>query len=379
MRHGGGERHSDAGVDRARPRDSSAQAARGTGQTFVEGLDRARLEHQNPGSGIWARLPDLRSTAGSDGGGELVAAAGSAGRDDVPPVGVLDPGGVRLGEELGEDRREPLGVFEVGEVGGGGEAPKAAAGGGAVGGQAVGEGDRVVALSPHEQGGHAGEQVQAVLGGDPLAVDVDDRAEGVKEGLAGAGLLQGTQGPGEGLHVDALAGPGLAHAVAEAADAGEQAGVGGEGQQTGGAGEGGGAQQRADLAAEAAAGDQHEAVGALGELVEELHRHAPAEGVADDRGALHPEHREQVADARGVGAEGVVTARGRGVPVSDQVRRDHGVTVGERQGHRLPVAGGVEHPVDQHHRGPGSGHVVDNPVAVELDLPGLEVVGVVGR
>jgi hypothetical protein len=55
--------------------------------------------------------------------------------------------------------------------------------------------------------------------------------------------------------------------------------------------------------AQATAGDQRQALGALGELVEELHRHAAAERVADDRRRFHPDRRHQVADAGGVGAE----------------------------------------------------------------------------
>ena len=87
----------------------------------------------------------------------------------------------------------------------------------------------------------------------------------------------------------------------------------------------GAAQQRADLAPEAAARDQHQALDALGELVEELHRHAAAERVPDDRRALDADRREQVADAGGVRAERVVAARRGRVAVADQVGRDHRV------------------------------------------------------
>ena len=53
---------------------------------------------------------------------------------------------------------------------------------------------------------------------------------------------------------------------------------------------------------------EHEPLGHLRELVRELHRHAAAEAVADDRRPLVPEHAEEVADAGGVGAEAVVAA-----------------------------------------------------------------------
>ena len=62
-------------------------------------------------------------------------------------------------------------------------------------------------------------------------------------------------------------------------------------QQRRRAGERGAAKQRAHLVAEAAARDQRQALGALGELVEELHRDPAAERVADDRGALDPRSR----------------------------------------------------------------------------------------
>jgi len=44
--------------------------------------------------------------------------------------------------------------------------------------------------------------------------------------------------------------------------------------------------------------------------------------VPDDGGALHADGGEQVADAGGVRAEGVVPARRGGVAVSDEVGRD---------------------------------------------------------
>ena len=62
--------------------------------------------------------------------------------------------------------------------------------------------------------------------------------------------------------------------------------------------------------AETAAGDEHEPLAALGELVGELHRDAAAERVPDDRDAVVAERGQQVADAAGVRAERVVTARG---------------------------------------------------------------------
>ena len=64
-----------------------------------------------------------------------------------------------------------------------------------------------------------------------------------------------------------------------------------------------------DLGAEAAGGDQDQPLGALGELVGELHRHAAAEAVPDHGDLVDAEHGEQVAHAVGVAADAVVGAR----------------------------------------------------------------------
>ena len=73
-----------------------------------------------------------------------------------------------------------------------------------------------------------------------------------------------------------------------------------------GARQGRGSQDEVDLPAQAAAGDQHQAVHPLGEEVEELHRDAAAERVPDERDPLDAEVVEQVAQGRGVRAERVV-------------------------------------------------------------------------
>ena len=74
-----------------------------------------------------------------------------------------------------------------------------------------------------------------------------------------------------------------------------------------------------------------------------------------------------------MGADRVVAAGRRRVAVADQVGRDHGVALGEPQGDLAPVPRGVDHPVDEHDRRAAAGRAVDHPVAVEVDLPGLEV------
>ena len=87
---------------------------------------------------------------------------------------------------------------------------------------------------------------------------------------------------------------------------------------------------------------------------------------------LDPDGGQQVADAGGVGAEGVVAADRGAVAVAEQIGRDHRVALGELEGDLLPVLGGVDHAVDQHHGRAVAGDPVDRPVAVELDLPLVE-------
>ncbi len=232
--------------------------------------------------------------------------------------------------------------------------------------------DRAVALAPDDQGRHVAEQVEPVGGADVLAVDVDDRAQGLQERPPRARLLQGPQRPGDRLEVDALRAAAGAQPPPGGVDRVDQPPLGGEAEQRGDTGQRRAAQQRAHLAPEPTAGDQHQPLGALGELVEELHRDTAAERVADDRRPLDADRRQQVADAGRVGAERVVAAGRRRVAVADQVRRDHPVGAGEPLGDRLPVARGVDHAVDQDHGRPAAGDAVDHAVTVQVDLVGLK-------
>ena len=114
-------------------------------------------------------------------------------------------------------------------------------------------------------------------------------------------------------------------------------------------------QDRADVGPEAAAGDQHQALDHLRELVGELEGDAAAERVPDQRRALVPERQHQVAQAAGEAAERVVAAAGRREAVAGEVRGDHRVAQGQRLDHRLPVLGGPGHAVDQQQQRAGAG------------------------
>jgi hypothetical protein len=123
-----------------------------------------------------------------------------------------------------------------------------------------------------------------------------------------------------------------------------------------------------DLAAEAAAGHEDQPLAALGELVRELHRDPAAERMADDGRLFDVERAEEVADARGVRAERVVTARRGRLAVSEQVRGDHGEVLGQRRRHALPRRGRVRDAVQQEQHGPRAALPVADVVTVQLDL-----------
>ena len=234
--------------------------------------------------------------------------------------------------------------------------------------------DRAVALAPDDHRRRGPEEIQAVDGAHALAADIDDRAQGLQERAPLAGALQRTQRPDHGVEVDAPLGAAALELGGERRQRAEDPRARGQRDGARRARHRRDPQERADVRAQPAARHEHQPVDPLGELPEELHRDAAAERVADDGRAADAERREQVADRRGVGADRVIAAGGRRVAVSDQVRGDHGVVVGQVQGQLAPVARRVDHPVDQQHRRAAARGPVDHLVAVELGLPGLEAV-----
>ncbi len=202
------------------------------------------------------------------------------------------------------------------------ERPEAAVGDRRVRAAPVLEGDRVVALAPHDQRRQQLEQVEPVGRAHALAAHVDHRPQRVQERLARVVVLQRAQRPRDRLQVGAARHPRSRMRRPASESRRQQPRVDRQRQQPRDPRQRGGAQQRADLAPEPAARDQDEPLDALRELVEELHRDAAAERVPDDRRALDPDRGEQVADAGGVRAERVVASwRGR-VAVADQVGCD---------------------------------------------------------
>ena len=234
----------------------------------------------------------------------------------------------------------------------------------------LGRDDRVL-LAPDDQRGQDGREVQAVVGAHALAAGVDHRAHRVQEGLAGAAGLQRGE-PGARARARSPLGAIRPRRSARAQSGPRTPREVSTGSTQSAPGQRGGAQQQVDLAAEPAAGDEHEPLTALRELVGELHRDAAAERVPDDRHAVVAERGQQVADAAGVGAQRVVPARRGRVPVPEQVGRDDREAVRERGRRRLPRLRRVRDAVQQQEHRAAAGRPVGHRMAVQCQLVAFE-------
>jgi hypothetical protein len=127
--------------------------------------------------------------------------------------------------------------------------------------------------------------------------------------------------------------------------------------------------QRRDLLAETTRRDQHDALGAVGELVRELHRDAAAEAVTDDRDLVDAQDRQQVPHAVGVAAQRVVGVGLVGLAVPQQVGRDDREALRQRRDDVLPGRGVAGQAVQQQKRGARAADAVRPPVAVHDHVP----------
>jgi hypothetical protein len=127
-------------------------------------------------------------------------------------------------------------------------------------------------------------------------------------------------------------------------------------------------EQQTDLSAESTTRDEDETLAAFGELIGQLHDDAAPERLTDERRALVAERGQQVAQEVGVGADRVLAAGlGRGA-VSEEIRRDHRESSGQRR-HDVPPGGGAPgHAVDEDDDGPGAGGAEPHRVAVNREM-----------
>ena len=227
----------------------------------------------------------------------------------------------------------------------------------------------IESFSPHTiSAGERGREREPAVRADALAAGLDDRPQSVEERLARAGVVELREAARQHADVARRPQPDAGEQAAEITAQPDQPLRGERGEHVVGARQGSGAQQQVDLAAEPATGDEHEALTALWELVGELHRDAAAERVPDDRDALVAERGGDVASAAGVGAEGVVATRGRGLAVAEEVGRDHREALAQQRRHPRPRLRRVRDPVQQQQRRAAPGDPVAHALAVQRHL-----------
>ncbi len=275
------------------------------------------------------------------------------------------------GDPLREHLGQPLRLGQVREVPRLREDLEPAAGDGAGDAAAVLDRDDGVLRAPDDQQRQVDREVEPVTAVDALALDVEDAACGVHEGLAGGGITQGAE-PDEALpQARGQGDPGLAEQPVQAAAGSADPGAGDERQDELGAGQRRRPQERAHLGTESARADQGETPHPLGELVAELHRDPAAEAVPHHGDAVVAEGGEQVTDAARVRSEGVVPPRLGGLAVAEQVWGEHVVGLAEHRHDLRPLRGAGGHAVHEDDRraaGGRAGFGVPHQVAVDREL-----------
>jgi AcrR family transcriptional regulator len=299
---------------------------------------------------------------------------------DVFPVGAeeLCPalGGERGGfghvHEVVDDGDEAPGVVELREVAGVLEDLEAGAGHGLLGGVSVVDGQDRVPLPPNDQGRHVLGQVEAVARVHELSAGSDDSAQGAEERCAcltiGERCERARVVLGVGGWTDGQRASGASCAVDQRPRC-----RGGQREEQLTAGKGGEAKDEADVGAEAAAGDQHQALAALGELVGELHRDPTAERMADHRCAFDAERSAQIAQGTRERAEGVVAGALRRAAVAGQVNRYDLVAAGEAVEDGLPCAPVAADAVNEQHGRPLAADDIGDLAAVEANNTVIEI------
>ncbi len=285
----------------------------------------------------------------------------------APALALVDR---RLGgpDEVVDDLHEALRVVLVREVAGVGDDLDPGAGRERRRVVRVADGDDVVVAAPDHADGHGLGEVGPVRHGHDLSPPVDDRPHDVPDGRPGVGVLervvdvghlgQVTRGPDAGARQGTHAGR------ADVPDAGERE----QPHRLVEPRRGDRPDRRRHLGTETAGADQDEALGALGELVGELHRHAAAEAVAHHADPVDAQDGEQVAHAVGVAPDAVVGARLVRLAVPEQVGGDHGVAAGQRVDDRRPRRVVAAEAVQQEQGGPGAGDDVRTAVTVDRDV-----------
>ena len=127
-------------------------------------------------------------------------------------------------------------------------------------------------------------------------------------------------------------------------------------------------QQRGDVAAQPTAAHEDQPLAVLGELVGELHGHAAAQRVPDERGSLMPERHQEITDPARVGAQRVVPAGLGRLTVAEQIGSDDGEALGQIREHVRPCGRRRRDPVDQHDHRTAARRAIEDAVPMKDDL-----------
>ena len=123
-----------------------------------------------------------------------------------------------------------------------------------------------------------------------------------------------------------------------------------------------------DLASQAAARHEDEALATIGKLIGELHRDPAAEGVSDKGSSFEPERTEQVPQHVRVPAKRVVAARLRAVAVAEEIGSHDRVPLAQAPGHLFPGRGSPCNSMNEDEQGPTARAAKAHAVTMQLDL-----------
>ena len=296
------------------------------------------------------------------------AAQSACAAQQVAPAGGGDVRRLGRPHEVGQQPHEAQRIVEVREVAGSGKDLELAARHQAVGVVRMRDRDDRVALAPHDQERQRLGEVEPVARVHALAAEIDDPPERVQERRARRAVRERGVAAQDLADVGVDAQPDAAEQAPHRPAGTDELIVDEQREHELGAREAGRPQQRRDLAAEPAAAHEHEALAVLGELVGELHRHAAAERVPDERRPLVPERDQQIADAARVGAQRVVAARLGRLAVAEQIGSDDREVLREVREHVGPGGRRRRDPVHHHDHRAAPRRAVEDVVAVQDDL-----------
>jgi len=128
-----------------------------------------------------------------------------------------------------------------------------------------------------------------------------------------------------------------------------------------------------EFSAKTPARDQDQPLGALRELVGELHRHPSAERMSDERASLLSEHLEKIAEDVRISAERVVTARLRRFAVSKKIGRDDSVVRAKSRNHLFPGNRAPRNAMKEYYERTAPSRPIEIRLSVQIDARAFQL------